>query len=105
MSEKLGNDMKARIQESMKYQKMAIEALIPVEQKKHIDVIEKEVKTLFVNGMLDLLVETGTMERVMKYAADYFTESCREQEDAADEKNDKEKSRKESSVRKVMVGE
>lgn len=84
---------------------MAIEALIPEEQKEHIDTIEREMKTVLVNGMLDLLVETGAMERVMNYAMDYFGRGQSGYENPENRNHDKENNRKESKVRKVTVGE
>ena len=72
MIETREDSMKKRIMEAKKYQKMAIQALIPKEQKQHMECMEKEMKTMLVNGVLDLLIETGTMERVMKYAMQCF---------------------------------
>lgn len=81
MIETKEDSMKKRIMEAKKYQKMAIQALIPEEQKQHMECIEKEMKTMLVNGVLDLMIETGTMERVMKYAMHCF---CGEDSDRND---------------------
>lgn len=75
------DSMKKRIMEAKKYQKMAIQALIPEEQKQHMECIEKEMKTMLVNGVLDLLIETGTMERVMKYAMHCFCDEGSDRND------------------------
>lgn len=97
MSEKREDSVRTRIMEAKKYQRMAIEALIPEEQKEHLDIIEKEMKTLLVNGMLDLLIETGAMDRVVKYATEYFKEE--------DKTESKTEHKKDKTVRKVVIGE
>ena len=121
MHETKEDSMKKRILEAKKYQKMAIRALLPEEQREHIDRIEKEMKTVLVNGLLDVLEETGTMDRMMQYAMDYFfegekhpvekTESSRQNEENEDKESNhyekektEEKSESKRSVRKVMVG-
>lgn len=121
MRETKEDSMKKRILEAKKYQKMAIRALLPEEQREHIDRLEKEMKTVLVNGLLDVLEETGTMDRMMQYAMDYFFEGKKNQEEKAEssrqnEENEnkesnpyakektEEKSETKSSVRKVMVG-
>lgn len=91
-----------RIREERKYQKLAIEALIPEDQKEHMDIIEKEVKTVLVNGVLDVLLETGAMDKVMKYAAEYFGENGRKEHSKT---KTEENSSPKGSVRKVMVEE
>lgn len=69
--------------------------------KEHIDIIEKELKALLVDGMLDLLMETGAMDRIMEYTMDYFNRADRQEQD----KTKSENSKKSNSVRKVVVGE
>lgn len=117
MIETKEDSMKKRIMEAKKYQKMAIQALIPEEQKQHMECIEKEMKTMLVNGVLDLLVETGTMERVMKYAMHCFggEDSDRNDHDEMEnsgqvkcntetEYSGQKKDNRKSKVRKVEVG-
>lgn len=74
MCENKEYSLRKRISEAKKYQKMAIGALLSEEQREHVDVIGKEMKTVLVNGLLDVLEETGTMDRVMQYAMNYFFE-------------------------------
>lgn len=134
MCETKEDSLKKRILEAKKYQKMAIGALLSEEQREHMDVIGKEMKTVLVNGLLDVLEETGTMERVMQYAMNYFleteksngakTESSHWEEGNKNAKGsstdngngyresceqtkdhiEKEANNKKSSVRKVVVG-
>lgn len=134
MCETMEDSLRKRILEAKKYQKMAMRALLPEEQREHMDVIGKEMKTVLVNGLLDVLEETGTMDRVMQYAMNYFfeteknnnekTESSNGEESNGDAKGssrdigyghresceqkkdsiEKEGSNKKSSVRKVVVG-
>lgn len=122
MCETKEESLKKRIWEAKKYQKMAIRALLPKEQRKHMDIIGKEMKTVLVNGVLDVLEETGTMDRVMQYAMDYFfesernngadTESSKQNKDNAEtessrqtkDNQEKQSEKTESSVRKVVVG-
>ena len=75
MCENKEDSLRKRILEAKKYQKMAIGALLSEEQREHMDVIGKEMKTVLVNGLLDVLEETGTMDRVMQYAMNYFFET------------------------------
>lgn len=121
MCENKEDSLRNRILEAKKYQKMAIGALLSEEQRVHVDAIGKEMKTVLVNGLLDVLEETGTMERVMQYAMNYFfeteksngsakgssqdigyghRESCEQKKDPIE----KEAKNKKSTVRKVMVG-
>lgn len=134
MCENKEDSLRKRILEAKKYQKMAIGALLSEEQREHVDAIGKEMKTVLVNGLLDVLEETGTMERVMQYAMNYFfeteknndekTESSNGEESNGDAKGssqdigyghresceqkkdpiEKEAKNKKSTVRKVMVG-
>ena len=134
MCENKEESLRKRILEAKKYQKMAIGALFSEEQREHMDVIGKEMKTVLVNGLLDVLEETGTMDRVMQYAMDYFFETAKNNGADAESRNgeesngnakgnsnnkgigykesceqtkdhiEKEGSNKKSSVRKVMVG-
>ena len=134
MCENKEDSFRKRISEAKNYQKMAIRALIPKEQREHMDVIGKEMKTVLVNGLFDVLEETGTMERVMQYAMNYFFETekdngatteseyCEENNENAKSSSynegngckgsceqtkdhiEKEGSNKKSSVRKVVVG-
>ena len=69
--------------------------------KEHIDIIEKELKALLVDGLLDLLMETGAMDRIMEYTMDYFNRFGRQEQDTTKREN----SKKSNSVRKVVVGE
>lgn len=134
MCENKEYSLRKRISEAKKYQKMAIGALLSEEQRAHVDVIGKEMKTVLVNGLLDVLEETGTMDRVMQYAMNYFfegeksngvkTESGHWEEgnknakgssqdigyghrESCEQKKDpieKEAKNKKSTVRKVVVG-
>lgn len=132
MCETKEESLRKRMLEAKKYQKMAIRALLPEEQREHMDSIGKEMKTVLVNGVLDVLEETGTMDRVMQYAMNYFFESeksngvdtessnCEEsdgntkesthnkgngyKEHCQETKDDIENGNKKHSVRKVVVG-
>lgn len=134
MCENKEDSLRKRILEAKKYQKMAIRALLPEEQREHMDIIGKEMKTVLVNGLLDVLEETGTMDRVMQYAMNSFfeteknngadTESSNCEESNGNAKTnshnkgngykgsceqtkdhiEKEANNKKSTVRKVMVG-
>lgn len=95
-------NMADRIREARKYRKLAIEALIPEDRKEHMDIIEKEVKTLLINGLLDVFMETGAMDRIMKYVTEYFYEDGTKEK--SKEKTENNSSQK-SPVRKVMVEE
>lgn len=65
-----------RMMEARKYQKMAIKALFPEEKQEHIDNIEKELKALLTESM---------MENMMKFMSAASTMNTTENQNGAKE--------------------
>ena len=65
----MNKSMKNRFQEAKRYQKKAIQALLPEGVAKHLDVIEQELIALFIEGTKDLTEQwwEGKMEKKGQY--------------------------------------
>lgn len=50
----MDREMKARIEEAKRYQKLALRALLPDSVAGHMDVIEKEIRAMVMEGAADL---------------------------------------------------
>lgn len=53
----MSREMLNRIIEAKKYEMMAIKALLPENERKHVDVIEKEIKSIFAEMVMDFMKE------------------------------------------------
>lgn len=53
----MNREMRERLQEAGKYQKMALQALIPEKSRAHVEVIERELKAIFMECVMDAAAE------------------------------------------------
>lgn len=68
----MNKSMKNRFLEAKRYQKKAIQALLPEGVAKHLDVIEQELIALFIEGTKDLTEQWW--ERKMEKKGQYTQE-------------------------------
>lgn len=97
----MNKDMRKRFMEAKRYQKMALKALIPENERKHFEVIGNELKEMMMEGFFELAKEYAyTHGTCDKYESD---------EDLNDKKCNENKSEnqnqgKDVKVKKVTIG-
>ena len=62
MEKKNGNEWEQRIIQMVKYQKMAVQALLPQQVSVHMQVIEDEVKAMLMELAIDMFKNTADVE-------------------------------------------
>ncbi|SHO42951.1 hypothetical protein [Anaerocolumna xylanovorans] len=80
----MNKEMVSRLREAGKYEKMAIRALLPERAVKHMEVIEKEMRTMFMEMVTDAVRCAGNVRN-------------------DDGQNESEKE-KDSKVKKINIG-
>lgn len=88
----MNKDMIRRMKTAGMYQKKAIRALFPEEMSEHIDVIENELKAMFMEMAMDIYMN-AKMD-------DVKDESCEEEKERSSEKDAVKNGKRKTSVKK-----
>ncbi len=81
----MNKEMMKRMKIAGRYQRKALRALFPEEMSEHLDVIEKEIKAMFMESVMEMVMEQGN--------GSFDT----------DEEENKEKNREKSHAKKVDI--